>query len=66
MLTIINLAHHATNRVASISTALRVVMQGDDDGYWKAVSHDHSTITHEAMIDAVEVLKTMGWVFVTD
>ena len=66
MSTPINLAISATNRVVSVSTSLRVVMQGYPDGYWETVSHDHKTITPQQVRDAVEVLKTMGWVVVTD
>jgi alanine racemase len=66
MPTIITLAHHATNRVASISTTLRVVMQGYADGYWETVSHDHKVITPQQVYDAVQVLKTMDWVVVND
>ena len=62
----INLAHPSTNRRARIGTDRRVVMQGYDDGYWETVSHDHKTITPQQVRDAVEVLKTMGWVVVTD
>ena len=66
MPTTIFLAHTATNRRANIGTTRRVVMQGYDDGYWETVCHDHKVITPSQVQDAVEVLKTMGWVVVTD
>lgn len=62
----INLAHSATNRVVSVSTSLRVVMQGYPDGYWETVSHSHKAITPQQVRAAVEVLIADGWVVVSD
>ena len=66
MPTTIFLAHPSTNRRANIGTTRRIVLQGYDDGYWETVSHDHKVITPAQVRDAVEVLKGMGWVVVTD
>jgi hypothetical protein len=66
MPTTIFLAHPATDRRANIGTTRRVVLQGSPDGTWTVTSHDHKVITPQQVQDAVEVLKTMGWVVVTD
>lgn len=66
MPTTISLAHPATNRRARIGTDRRVVLQGSPDGAWTVTSHDHKVITPQQVYDAVQVLKTMGWVVVND
>lgn len=66
MPTTVNLAHPSTNRRARIGTDRRVVSQGSPSGYWVATHHDYTVITPQQVRDAVEVLKTMGWVVVTD
>ena len=62
----INLTHSATNRAASLSPSLRVVMQGYPDGYWECVTHSHKTITPQQVKDAAEVLIADGWAVVSD
>lgn len=66
MPTTISLAHPATNRRARIGTDRRVVAQGSPNGAWVVTHHDYNVITPQQVYDAVQVLKTMGWVVVND